>query len=252
MTLPATPFRLARALVGAAWLAATSVAGAAAIVPDSTTWTFVSSGGGSHVQSWGSGYGNVRKFTQGGEVVWTSAWSNLGASFETAYLGRHSSGLGVCNRYEGSVNDCVSVGVEHQVDNVGQQDFVLFRFDGPVSLLSLVVDPTGVWDRDLSFWVGNVDPGLDLAGATLASLAALGFGGRIDSLNPPGDGQYSVSLGGHVGNALLVSALFPPDSSPDRFKIRSLTAGPAVIPVPGAVWLFVSAAGLLTALRRRA
>lgn len=244
----AAPLALAAALA----LPVTPAVASTLAAAGDTTWTFVSSGGGSHVQSWGSSYGNVRKFTQAGEVVWTSAWSDTGTgSFETAFLGRHSSGLGVCNRLEGSISACVADGVDHQVDNVSQQDYVLFRFEGPVALQSLVVDPTGSWDRDVSFWVGTVDPLVNLAGVPLANLAGLGFGGRIDVFNTPGDAALPVSLGGLIGNAILVSALSPPDGSADRFKIRSLTAGPAtVVPVPAAAWLFVSAGGLLAACRR--
>jgi hypothetical protein len=240
------------ALAAALALTVTPAAGSTLVAAGDTTWTFVSSGGGSPVQSWGSSYGNVRKFTQSGQVVWTSAWSDTGTgSLETAFLGRHSSGLGVCNRLEGTVSACVADGVDHQVDNVSQQDYVLFRFEGPVALQSLVVDPTGSWDRDVSFWVGTVDPLVNLTGVPLANLAGLGFGGRIDVFNSPGESALPVSLGGLIGNAILVSALSPPDGSADRFKIRSLTAGPAtVVPVPAAAWLFVSAGGLLAACRR--
>lgn len=244
----AAPLALAAALA----LTATPAAASTLAAAGDTTWTFVSSGGGSPVQSWGSSYGNVRKFTQNGQVVWTSAWSDTGTgSLENAFLGRHSSGLGVCNRLEGSISTCVGNGVDHQVDNAGQQDFVLFRFDTPVALQSLVVDPTGPWDRDVSFWVGTVDPAINLAGVPLANLTSLGFGGRIDVFNAPGESALPVSLGGLIGNAILVSALLPADNSIDRFKIRSLTAGPAtVVPVPAAAWLFVSAGGLLVACRR--
>jgi len=55
-----------------------------------------------------------------------------------------------------------------------------------------------------------------------------------------------------VGNALLVGALNPADGTADRFKIRSLvTRTPtSVVPVPAALWLFVSALGALAGVRR--
>ena len=93
------------------------------------------------------------------------AWSNTANTpvngFETAWIQRFSTGLGVCNRLEGSISSCVNTGVAHQVDNVGQQDLVLFLFDSPQALQSLTIDPYGVWDRDVSFWVGNVAPNAD-------------------------------------------------------------------------------------------
>jgi hypothetical protein len=238
-------------LAAALALTATDIAASTLVAAGDTTWTFAASGR-SPTTSVGSSYGNRRSFTENNAVVWTSAWADSGTgSFESAFIGRYTSGLGVCNRFEGALSTCAANGIEHQVDNVSQHDFVLFRFDSVLTLKSLVVDPVGVWDRDVSFWVGTVDPLLNLAGVPLANLAGLGFGGRIDVFNGPGESALPVSLGGLVGNAILVSALSPPDGSADRFKIRSLTAGPAtVVPVPAAAWLFVSAGGVLAAFRR--
>jgi hypothetical protein len=57
-----------------------------------------------------------------------------------------------------------------------------------------------------------------------------------------------------VGNALLVGARYPADDAADRFKIRALvTSAPmAVVPLPAAAWLFLSALGSIAVLRRRA
>jgi hypothetical protein len=131
---------------------------------------------------------------------------------------------------------------------------VLFLFDSPQAMQSLTVDPYGVWDRDVSFWVGTVSPTVSLSGATFATLAALGFSAQMNSYNSPGEAPLTLGLGGLVGNALLVGALNPADGSADRFKIRSLvtTTGPSVVPTPAAVWLFVSALGSLAGLRRLA
>jgi hypothetical protein len=173
--------------------------------------------------------------------------------FETAYIQRFSTGLGVCNREEGSISSCLNTNAIHQVDNVGQQDLVLFLFDSAQAMQSLTIDPYGVWDRDVSFWVGNVSSGMTLSSSTFANLGALGFGSQVNSLNSASDAALTISLGGYLGNALLVGGLYPADGTADRFKIRSLvtSTGISVVPVPAGAWLLVSAFGLLAGIRRR-
>lgn len=222
-------------------------------VSDASTWNLAY--GGSNASSQGSSWGNQLTFSKGGQQLKVSAWADTGSapagSFETAYLGRFSTGLGVCNRGEGSITACIDAGLDHQVDNVGQQDLVLFLFDTPQAFTSLTIDPWGVWDRDVSFWVGTVAPNLSLAGASRTTLVALGFGPQVDSFNSAGESALSISLGGRVGNALIVSALFPADASPDRFKIKSLvTTNATVVPLPATMWLLVSALGSLAGVRR--
>lgn len=219
-----------------------------------STWNFPT--GGTSAVSSGSSYGNRMTFSQGLESLRTTAWSNTGTTpqyaFDPAALGRFSTGLGVCNRDEGSVTSCISGALLHQVDNVSQQDLVLFLFDTPQAMQALTIDPYGVWDRDVSFWVGTVSPTLNLSGSTFASLAALGFGPQVNSLNSAGEAALTIGLGGLVGNALLVGALNPADGTPDRFKIRSLvTSVPtSVVPVPAALWLFASGLGALACFKR--
>jgi len=219
-----------------------------------STWNFAS--GGTSAETSGSSYGNRVTFSQGLESLGATAWSNTGNApqylFETAALGRFSTGLGVCNRDEGSVTACISGSLLHQVDNLSQQDLVLFLFDSPEAMQSLTIDPFGVWDRDVSFWVGTVSPTVSLSGSTFGTLAALGFGPQVNSFNSAGEATLTIGLGGLVGNALLVGALHPADGTPDRFKIRSLvtTVPTSVVPVPAALWLFVSALGALAGVRR--
>ena len=200
-----------------------------------------------------------RNFSSGPESVDVTAWSDTGVSpagsFAGGYLGRYDTGLGVCNRSEalvaGSISNCVfDGGIRNQVDNVGQQDLVLFVFSATQALESITIDPYGAFDRDVSFWVGNVTTPLDLGSLTFAGLTGIGFGARTDSFNGVGGDPLTVSLGGVIGNALLIGALYPRDAVADKFKIQSITST-SVVPVPGAFWLLGSAAALLGGITRR-
>jgi hypothetical protein len=221
-----------------------------------STWHFASSG--SYYVTSGSSYGNNVTFYEGAEKLRTHAWSNTAetpaGAFETAYIRRFSTGLGVCNRDEGAIIDCMAGSVDHQVDNVSQQDVVLFLFESPQAMQSLIIDPWGTWDRDISFWVGTVSPTVTLTGATFDTLASLGFSAQVNSFNSSGEAALTIGLGGLVGNALLVGALNPADGTADRFKIRQLvTSVPmAVVPLPAAAWLFLSALGLIIGFHRHA
>jgi hypothetical protein len=213
--------------------------------------------GGTPATNLGSSWGNVRTFAQAGVELDVSAWGATdnfpSGAFETAYVGRYSTGLGICNRSEGSLSNCQASGTEHQVDNVGKQELILFRFNNAMAFDAITIDPYGTWDRDVSFWVGTVGPSFSLTGYQYTDLASLGFGAQQNRANTRGDAALTINLGSLVGNALLFSAGFNPfDNKADRFKIRSLTAStPAqVVPVPAAAWLFASALGALGAVRR--
>lgn len=200
-------------------LGTSGVAGAAPI-----TWNFTGSGSEGSI-------GNERTFTAGGITVTANAWS-YGTSFQEARLGRWSTGVAVCGATETCSNPA------HQVDNVGQHEFVLLRFDAPVDPLSVRIDPYGTYDRDASYWVGNVNSSIDLTGKGYGDLGGLGFLARNDSNGTTSTSYRDVSISNPLSvNALLFGAKYLGASDgEDRFKITKMSGN--AVPVPGTMLLF--------------
>jgi hypothetical protein len=224
----------------------------------STIFSFAT--GGSDSTNSGTSFGNVRTFTEDSQTVTVTAWSDTARTpanaFAAAFLGQYSTGLGVCNRSEasvaGSLGACASDGgVRDQVDNVGNQDLVLFRFDTPQVFESITIDPHGAFDRDLSYWVGNIPGPFSLGGLTFADLTGLGFGAQQDSFNGVGEEPLTVGLGDATGNVLLIGALVPANGDNDKFKISTLATSESAVPLPGTIGLFLAGFGLLLGRVRR-
>lgn len=76
--------------------------------------------------------------------------SDSHTGFQQARSELWATGLGVCSLTKPCGNP------SHQVDNAGQREYVLFRFSAPVDPISVRIDPFGTYDRDVSYWTGNI------------------------------------------------------------------------------------------------
>jgi hypothetical protein len=176
--------------------------------------------------------------------------------------------LGVCTVSEGtSASDCSSQGSpsEHQLDNVGQREIVMFQFShadlGKIAVTNITVTLGSLAsDWDVSYWLGNTSNSFgstSLSGLnTTTNLTTAGFGARVDVFNGngnlvPNNGVVTFNIGNTTGfNTLLFGASFADTSPNDGFKIRSIsfTTNPGIptseeIPEPGTYVLL--GAGLL-------
>lgn len=238
------------------WIAPAVFIGVFSSAHASTLYDFTS--GGTPYTPVGTSYGNALDFGDMTATGWgtTGVPHNYNSLLDTAQIWQWPTGLGVCNRSEGTVGGGCSVFSEHQVDNVGDDDYVLFAFDQAVQFDQIIIDPYFTTDRDVSYWIGNV-ASFDLTGLDPVALDPPGttaFGDPINVSFGFGNDPVSVNLGGASGNALLFAARADPGNwhDNDYFKIASLEVTATVIPVPAAVWLFGSGLiGLIGVMRRR-
>jgi hypothetical protein len=164
-------------------------------------------------QGQGSGANTILK-TVTGDNVMASAWSTTGGNvvFSTATLGQYSGlGLGVCDSSE--IANCGAP--QHEVDDAGQYNFVLFKFTTPVTGMTITITPVCNCDTNASYYVGN-----NLSPSTL-SLASLGA--ATDSIEGSKDTTRTIILTG-LGSGVN-SVLFGASTSGNNnyFKIESLS-----------------------------
>lgn len=222
---------------------------ACAFVAAATPVTYTFTGNGGTVGG-SSPFGNTRTYTSGANSVTVSSFSlpdSLSGNFVPAQLGWYNTlGLASCNN-TGEGANCSNP--EHQVDNNGSYDFVLFMFNSTVDPTSIVINPYGTYDRDVTYWVGNL-------GASLSTLnlGNMNLGTRMWDDSTSSDNSRSVILLGGTGNAFLVAARLPgngADSYIDRFKIESLSINTVAAPEPATFGLAGMALLGLGLLRRR-
>jgi hypothetical protein len=234
--------------------------------PTQVTYDFTSGGSPSSPNT--SGYGNSLLFSDidsdnsSTENLTITAWGGTGPdqggawgdSLETGEIYRWGTGLGACNRSEGTIGGGCNTNYQHQVDNYSYDDMVLFVFDNTMTFNDIVVDPYLTTDTDVTFWIGNITSS-DLTGLDDVTLLTTGgFSSPIDQLfYGATTTPQTIDLFGGLGNALLIGGQRDsgaPDDD-DFFKISSLTVTTTVVPVPAAVWLFGSGLIGLAGFARR-
>ncbi|MDJ0787472.1 MAG: hypothetical protein QNK05_11735 [Myxococcota bacterium] len=190
--------------------------------------------------------GNTLTFTDQGFDVIAAAFATTGSgdTFETAFLGNYSGGLGVLNE-NGSD--------PHFVSNSDDTDLVIFSFMGD-DFLPTGVRLTNFGDSDVTILVGGTaadfasggDPFAGFAGLTFQDLEDQGFA-RLDDLDDDSGRSRTVDVDLGSGRYLVVAAY--EGHHYERFKIKKVhgVAEPGV----GAL-LAAGLAGLAIFGRRRA
>ncbi|MCU0750914.1 MAG: PEP-CTERM sorting domain-containing protein, partial [Akkermansiaceae bacterium] len=193
-------------------------------------------------------------FSSEGVTATATAWSvdrnQISSGFAASEVVQWSPGLGVKNSTE-FITDTPYVPC--YVDNQDHFDFILFVFSQKVDIQSITVHPSaGTFDLDASYWLGNIDPALDLSGSGFGNLAAYGFGSRMDNDSFASNSPRSFGISSPTGgvNAMLIGARIDGDGEFDRFKISGFS-GVTVIPEPSSLLMGLGALGIAMRRRRR-
>lgn len=182
-----------------------------------------------------------------------------------------TGGLGVCTVSEGTLSsDCASSGnpSEHQADNLGQREIVMFQFSnqdlGKIAVTNITVTMKSLAsDWDISYWLGNTTSSFNSSSLTglntTTDLTNAGFGTRVDVFNngnnpalANNNGTVTFNISNALGfNTLLFGPTFASGyTGNDGFKITSIAfrfdptiPGNEQVPEPGTYVLL--GAGLL-------
>ncbi|MBK1657556.1 SdrD B-like domain-containing protein [Paracraurococcus ruber] len=171
--------------------------------------------------------GNEYLLTSGGISMKVTGFSRdkSTGSWADAYVGRYGGGVGVTDSGEGTGGNN-----SHTVDNVGRDNYVLFRFDQNV-----VVDKAAlgyvVNDSDLKIWIGNIGNAFSTTTKlTDAVLTSLGFT-ELNETTSSSARTADFNAGKVTGNVLVIAANTGELTPNDYFKIQNLTvqaAGPGI------------------------
>jgi len=196
--------------------------------------------------------GNSLIFTPvaGGPTITATAWYlDTAGTLRQAALGIYANGLSVCSLGQICTNP-------NETDNSVYREFILLESSTLIDPFTVrLYDGGSSSDTDATYWLGGFNgqtQALNLTGATVAGLSALGFGSRN---NDPGTDlcsgcfrSASLTPTGTGVTKLLFGAALTGDNN-DSFLFTSLGANS--VPEPSSILLFATAAcGFLTILKR--
>jgi hypothetical protein len=159
--------------------------------------------------------GNSIVMSSGGETVTATAWDAVGSgAFQDAALDEYAGtdlGLGVCTEAEITSSSCTAP--NHEVNDNGRYDFVLFSFSQPVNSITIVLNPVCDCNTDATYYLNTGSP----SGKTLLQL---GTATNVTETAP--DTQQTITISGLNG---ATSILFGASTSgsDNYFKIGSLS-----------------------------
>ncbi|MDO6416047.1 PEPxxWA-CTERM sorting domain-containing protein [Sphingomonas sp. BIUV-7] len=245
-------------------IAATAAAIAIAAPAAATSFVFNTTGNNTTVSS------KVFSSTVAGTTlnVRVSAWQAVDKAgntdlddIQSASLGLWDGGLGVTGYLNGSSGSSESTaGNHHQIDNIGNVDFIMLQFDKAVSLTSIyrnVYDLEGVKgadDSDAAYWA-DTGKAIGTDWTAVYPLSGLDVSEKLWTEIAGNSSDGSAVLTGTVPTASvwLVGASFLATRN-DGFKISSLTVSytPPAVPETATWAMMVMGFGAVGAgLRRR-
>lgn len=208
----------------------------------SYTWDFTN----------GAKSGNGMTFTSNGVTVTVTAWYVYNSTFKSATLGDYSTGLGDCSFGEFCSGSTGSANNSKQIDNMGNDDFLLFQFSAPVDPTSIQIKSPTDSGLGVSYWLGSTKQSVSLTNMnTTTSLSTLGFGSQTNS-NAGSGSTRTIDFGGSTTsvNAILFGAMY--GASGDNFEVYSMSGSGWSVPEPSSIALLFTVAVAALVLRRRA
>jgi len=170
--------------------------------------------------------GNVRTYTDAltGVTVTARAFSqnktsgDSGTTWQSAWLGAYSGGLGVTDNSEGSGG-----GDTHTIDNVYRNNYVVLQFSQEVKIDKAYLGYV-VCDSDIQVWIGNSAAITSMSGSTLSGLVAPGTGGVTETNTTTSSSARwaDINASGVSGNTLIIAADTGDSTPEDRFKLEKL------------------------------
>jgi len=240
-----------------------AIGGSAVAAPVIASYDFT----GAPQSTTGTGSGNEWVFAdQNGsaQTATVTTWADVGPDeLEKATLHQladlRNAGLGSCNSLE---TDCLTKGNIRAITESNGKDWILIMFSEAVNLTDFTLAPDLGMKKnpqsqfiDTTYFTGFINDSDDLLGASYSDLTAR-FG--LTSHTADGYGKTAVPVtinantvaGGEVwGNTILIGGDTAAASGAERILLQGFTT---VVPVPPAIWLFMSALGVLAGKRRTA